>query len=212
MLIDMDVTIAYKCSSCGTFEFTNISLFKFCLQGNLRAKCRCKGTKLEIAKLGNKEYSITVPCISCGREHSHIIGREELISKKILILSCPITNTSQCFVGADELVRKKVDIFERELDEMLDKLGFDNYFENTRVMLDTLNIIHEIAEKGQLHCKCGCRDIIVSLLPGEVFLKCRKCSRSKLIPAASNSDLKKTLQKSDIYLAEKQAQKLSIKK
>ncbi|WP_243467594.1 hypothetical protein [Acetivibrio straminisolvens] len=28
MIIDTSTTIAYKCSSCGAFQFTNVSLFE----------------------------------------------------------------------------------------------------------------------------------------------------------------------------------------
>lgn len=205
MLIDMDITIAYKCSSCGTFDFTNINIFKLFLQGSLVSRCRCKAEKLDIFKLSKNEYRLTVPCIYCGLVHSYVINREELISNNLLIYNCPITNINQCFIGTDKQVRSRVDSFEKQLDLILDTMGYDDYFENSQVMMDTLNKIHEIAEQGKLYCECGYKDIVVSLLPKGVYLKCRKCSGDKFIPAASNNDLKKTMQKAGIYLIERKA-------
>ncbi|MHB8062761.1 MAG: hypothetical protein ACYDG2_09045 [Ruminiclostridium sp.] len=205
MLIDMDVTIAYKCFSCGTFDFSNINLFKLFLHHSVMSKCRCGGAKLEIIEICKNEYKLTVPCIGCGSEHYLIIDREELISKDIMIYTCPATGIKQCFVGRDVKVREYVDSFEKELDIMIDNLGYENYFVNTQVMIDTLNKIHDIAEQGYLHCECGCDNIIVSLLRKGIYLKCPQCSGNKFIPAASNIDLKKTLQKVSIVLLEKKS-------
>ena len=205
MLIDMDVTIGYKCFSCGTFDFTNINLFKLFLQGTVATICKCKGATLELKEVFRNEYKLTVPCIGCGLEHSHIISREDFISKDIKIYKCPITGIKQCFMGRDSIVRAYIDSFEKELDVMIDGLGYDSYFVNTQVMLDTLNKIHDIAEQGNLHCECGCDDIIVSMLKKGINLKCPQCSGSKFIPAASNNDLKKTLQRASIVLFERKA-------
>lgn len=205
MLIDMDVIIAYKCFCCGMFDFSNINLFKFHKHKNIMPKCRCEGTKLEIVEVAKNNYKFTVPCIACGAKHSFIITREDLTSKDIMVYTCPVTNIKQCFIGRDAAVREHVDNFEKELDVIIDDLGYDNYFANTQVMIETLNKIHDIAEQGDLRCQCGCNDISVSLLRKGIYLRCPQCSGNKFIPAASNNDLKKTIQKVKIVLAEKKS-------
>lgn len=205
MLIDMDVTIAYKCFSCGTFDFTNINLFKLFLHNRIMSKCRCGRAKLEILGICKNKFKLTVPCIGCGSEHSLVINREELIGKDIMIYTCPVTGIKQCFIGKDSVVIEYIDSYEKELDIMIDGLGYENYFANTQVMIDTINKIHDIAEQGNLHCECGCNDIIVSMLRKGIYLKCPQCSGNKFIPAASNNDLKKTLQRLNIVLLEKKS-------
>ncbi len=205
MLIDMDVTIAYKCFCCGMFDFTNINLFKFHKHKGIVPKCRCEGTKLDIVEVCKNTYKITVPCIACGAEHSLIINREDLTSKDIMVYTCPVTSIKQCFIGRDSSVRDHVDKFEKELDVIIDGLGYENYFVNTQVMIETLNKIHDIAEQGDLSCQCGCNDIGVSLHRKGICLKCPQCSGNKFIPAASNNDLKKTIQKVRIILAGKKS-------
>lgn len=205
MLIDMDVTIAYKCFCCGTFDFTNINLFKFHRHKSIMPKCRCEGTSLDILEICKNTYKIVVPCIGCGTEHSLIVNREELISKNIMVYTCPVTKIKQCFIGRDSVVREYVDNFEKELDDIIDGFGYENYFANTQVMIETLNKIHDIAEQGDLRCQCGCNNIGVSLLRKGIYLKCPQCSGNKFIPASSNNDLKKTIQKAKIILAEKKS-------
>ncbi|QNU66782.1 hypothetical protein EHE19_018410 [Ruminiclostridium herbifermentans] len=205
MLIDMDVTIAYKCFCCGMFDFANINLFRLHRHKSIVPKCKCEGTKLKIVEICKNNYAITVPCIACGEEHSLIIKREDLTSKDIMVYTCPITSIKQCFIGRDSSVRKHVDKFEKELDVIIDGLGYENYFVNTQVMIETLNKIHDIAEQGDLRCQCGCNDIGVSLLRKGIYLKCPQCSGNKYIPAASNNDLKKTIQRVRIILAGKKS-------
>ncbi len=211
MLIDMDVTIAYKCFSCGTFDFTNINLFKLTLHNSIMSKCRCGAAKLAVLGICKNKFKLTVPCIGCGSEHSHILNREDIISKDITIFTCPETQIKQCFIGKDSVVREYLDKFERELDVMIDGLGYENYFVNNQVMLDTLNKIHDIAEQGQLYCECGCDDIYVTMQRKSIYLKCSQCSGNKFIPAASNNDLKKTLNQVSLLLEKKAKYSYQIK-
>jgi hypothetical protein len=144
-------------------------------------------------------------------DHSYKFNREHLLNSEITIYTCPTTGLKQCFIGRDDVVRKYVDNFEKELDIMIDGLGYDRYFANTRVMIDTLNKIHDIAEQNYLNCECGSDDIIVTLLKKGVYLKCSKCSGSKFIPASTNNDLEVTLRKNSITLNEKNSNSLILK-
>ncbi len=210
MLIDLDVTIAYKCSLCGTFDFHRISIFSLAMHKNIMLFCKCGKAHLAVEKTDKSEYSIKVPCIGCGSEHTYTMTREALVGKNIIMKSCPITGIKNCFIGKDYFVRKYIDKFEKELDGIIDGYGYENYFDNTRVMLDTLNRIHDIAEKGHLRCECGNSDITVAMFRKGIGLKCEKCFRGKFIPASNNNDLKRVLQKDRIVLYNKD-QRLNIK-
>lgn len=200
MLIDMELTIAYKCFSCGTFDFTKVNLFKLFLNENIKSCCKCGNAILEIKKTNKNEFRLLVPCIGCGAKHQHLIHRESLLGNNVVIYTCPLTGIKNCFIGKDDLVRKFIDNFEKELNGIIDGLGYDSYFANPQVMLDTLNKIHDIAEDGNLHCECGCDEIIVSMFPRGIALKCIKCCREAFIPASTNNDLKEILQRDTITL------------
>jgi hypothetical protein len=105
-----------------------------------------------------------------------------------------------CFVGRDEAVCDKVDDLEKEFDELMDTYGYESYFQNTRVMIDTLNRIHDIALYGSIICECGDADIGLVLLSDCILLRCGRCGGSKRIPAAKNSDLKNVLAMSQILI------------
>ncbi len=201
MLIDTRVTIAYKCHSCGTFEFFNTSLFKFLHKKEHILTCRCTNSSLVITEDCHKEYRIRIPCIGCGNDHIFMLPRKGLLSKIVNVLYCPETGVQLCFIGNDGDVRKKIDNLERELDELINLFGYDNYFKNTQVMFDVLNRIHDIAEQGNLICECGNKDIELVMLPDEIHLKCIKCPGNKIIKASSNNHLKDILIKQQIILS-----------
>lgn len=210
MIIDTSTTIAYKCSSCGTFQFINVSLFEMSHKKETCFTCRCNGSSLVIAKESPTSYRIVIPCIGCGTDHIYLLSRKELIGQETNVFNCPKTGMQQCFIGSDWDVRKRIDNLEKEFDELINMFGYDNYFINTQVMFDSLNIIHDIAEKGNLFCECGNNDIELLLLSDKIYLRCKRCPANKIIFASSNEHLKNNLQTKQILLLD-EGQSLDIK-
>jgi len=204
MIIDTSLTIAYKCCSCGTFDFFNISLFRLLQKKHCYFTCRCKKSGFEISGEKHLKQKIKMPCIACGEDHRFELNSREVFTKGVSTFYCPQTGIHLCFVGNDIQVRRKIDNLEKELDKMIDMLGYDNYFINTRVMFDSVNRIHDIAEQGNLVCECGSEDIDLILLSDRIQLKCKKCPGSGIIRAASNEDLKIILRTQQIFLRELQ--------
>lgn len=200
MIINTGITFAYKCSSCGTFQFNNISLFEIPQKEEIVFTCRCKGASLRIKKESPAIFKIVIPCIGCGSSHIYFVSIKEFIAQEIYIFNCPNTGIEQCFIGSDQIVRKKIDNLEREYDELINMLGYDNYFINTQVMFDSLNIIHDIAERGNLFCECGNNDIELLLLSDKIYLRCNLCPGNKIIHASSNEHLKVNLLRNQIML------------
>jgi hypothetical protein len=131
-----------------------------------------------------------------------MLGKRDILLKDLNVLNCPETGMQLCFIGRDEPVRKKVDSLEEEYDELIDMYGYESYFKNTQVMFDSLNKIHDIAEKGNLSCECGSTGIELVLLSDRILLKCVKCSTSILFRAATNEDLKYILTRRHILLTD----------
>ncbi|MCX8129631.1 MAG: hypothetical protein N3I35_05965 [Clostridia bacterium] len=200
MLIDTSVTVAYKCSSCGGYIFFDVSYFDLLSKKKYHAACCCNNSRIFIFKENFRDYKLQIDCIGCGNNHTYSIKRKDIIGKDISVFSCPVTGIQQCFIGNGDLVRNKVDSLEKEMDALIDKLGYDNYFKNTRVMYDSLNRIHDIAEQGSLVCECGNGDIELSLLSDRIYMRCRKCYATAEVRAASNEDLKELFAVRHIFL------------
>lgn len=207
MIIDTNLTITYKCTMCGTFEFFRISLFNLLYKDSLSISCRCKGSKLTILKKNVYKFEIKTPCIACGDVHTYSITKKNVFPSELIAFSCPHTGIQHCFVGQEDKVYKKIDNLERELDEIINMFGYDNYFSNTQVMFDSLNKIHDLAEQKNLVCECGNTDIELLLYPDCVFLNCIKCSGNMIVSALNNEDLNDTLNKTQIVLMSEKVEK-----
>lgn len=201
MLIDTSITIAYKCTSCGSYEFFNISMFILMYKKDCDLACRCRRSCVSIKQEGENNFLINIPCIGCDNEHTYLITKRSMLLGRTIVLNCPETGMQICFIGKDEAVRKKVDSLEEEFDELMDTFGYESYFRNTQVMFDTLNHIHDIALRGNLNCECGVDDIDLVLLTDCILLRCGKCGGDKRIPAAKNEDLREVLRKSQLLIS-----------
>lgn len=202
MLIDTRLTLAYKCHYCGTFEYSGITLFSIA-GGRYAISCRCGQSELCITEPTSGHYDIRLQCSACGQEHIYHSNHRDMLYRDINAFKCPNTGMQQLFAGRDDEIRRRIDSIEKEQDELIDCLGYERYFKNTRVMMDTLNMIHDIAAKGNLFCECGNDDVEVTLFPDCIFLKCRKCPGSMIVSAESNNDLKKILSYRHILLVQK---------
>ncbi|NLL06421.1 MAG: hypothetical protein GX270_11710 [Clostridiaceae bacterium] len=200
MIIDAGMTIAYKCSSCGTFEFVNITLFEISSRRETVFNCRCNSSKLVITKENAHCYKLAIPCIGCGTRHDYVLERKDFVKQDIRIFNCPKTGIQQCFAGNDKEVRKRIDLLEKEFDELINLFGYDSYFSNTQVIYDSLNIIHDIAAKGNLFCGCGNEDIELLLFSDKIYLRCGKCPATKIIYASTNEHFRENLKLNQILL------------
>lgn len=203
MLLNTSKTFAYKCDSCGIFGFSSISIFDIYKCREYEIFCTCGNKVATIKSTKNVETNIYMDCTDCGREHIYKFDIKSLTSNRAVECKCPRTGIYIGLIGEDAEVRQRIDKLEEELDDLMSMYGYDNYFKNTQVMLQTLNKIHDIAEEGRLLCECGSSDVELILLSDMIYLKCRKCPGLRKIYAASNSDLKSILKAQNILLSSK---------
>lgn len=202
MVIDKINTVAYKCPVCGSIEFNNVSVFDFSGKRSYTIMCSCKKGFVKIRPKTQQKCTVTMPCIACNKVHSYTLSFKAFWTKKPITFHCPSTGMDLCFAGRDDDVRQLVDVYELEMDLLMNDIGYDDYFVNNTVMLNTIDKIHDIAEKGNLLCQCGSADIDLEMYSHQVELRCNKCSMTEMIKASTNHDLKVTLNKKSIILCQ----------
>jgi hypothetical protein len=198
-------TVAFKCPVCGSVEFNQFYLFDLWGKKRLVVPCGCKKGFVKITLKSDNKCLITVPCIACNEKHLFIRDIRELWSDRMLKLTCQHSGMDICFIGQDEIVRSSVDIYEMRMDILMNDIGYEDYFVNNTVMLNTIDRIHDIAEKGNLICECGSIDIELQMYYDRVELFCNKCHANGTIKAATNQDLKPTLRRESIVLCQDSA-------
>ncbi|MDK2798797.1 MAG: hypothetical protein PWP27_334 [Clostridiales bacterium] len=200
MVVNWLNTIAYKCPVCGSIEFNNISIFDFSGEKEYTVHCSCGKAFVKIITQSRQKCTISIPCIACNHMHAYTVNFKALWTKRIINFKCTKTNIELCFIGDDDIVRQKVDQYEMQMDKLMNDIGYDDYFKNSTVMLDTIDKIHDIAEKGNLFCECGNHDIDLQIFGDRVELICTKCRSYEMIKACTNQDLKHTFKRNSIIL------------
>lgn len=199
MIIDLNITIGYKCPACDLFHLESLSIFDIS-NGNTNAiKCVCGESELEISRNSNF-YMINVPCFICGNNHIYKVAKKGLVLKKIeTIFTCQFSGYDVCCIGENSAVNRWAENYSNELDKIIED-DFQDFFVNDLVVFETVEKIKNLEETGKLYCECGSHKIEIELLSECVDLQCALCGAKKQIPAATDEHLALTLSCEKIVL------------
>ncbi len=189
MLLECNVTLAWRCPICGELDLEKINIFDFSGKNRLEIKCGCGFTKLIMGKNKRKKYWIEYPCVVCESNHTVFYSQRQLWSDKIKEIICVENSAELGYLGPYDEVKKLAEEEEECLRLMIDNLEFEDYFKNPEIMLSVLNELHDIAESNGLVCQCGNSDIDIDMLPQEIRLTCSRCKGVTRISAETKDDL-----------------------
>lgn len=189
MIINRRKLLSYRCPFCGSIQYKSFSIFEFQDDKILNKLCDCRKSAINANKDKNGRFTFEVPCIACGDTHKIKITNRNLWFSSINYILCDNTNTEIAYIGEYLEVHNKIDSYEKEIDDLITKLGYNDYFFNIRIMLEVLNRIHDLAEEGSLMCECGSTDVELTLLRDRVKIGCKECSAHTFAFARSNQDL-----------------------
>lgn len=199
MILHTKFTISFKCYSCGKYIFKELSLFDGITDKSNITFCSCGKNYLKIVKTKKDEYSISFKCFSCSNIHKYRIYTKKIIEYSLNILYCRTTGMQNCFIGNDFEVFRKVDIIEKQLDNILDD-EYGKYFNNSFVMIEVVNRVNELLERNDIECSCGRSALKVDLLRKAVLISCQLCDNYGIIKSETNNDLKNFLKLSQVIL------------
>ena len=199
MIIDLNITIGFKCPACDLFHLECLSVFDISNGNTVAIKCECGESELEISKNSNF-YMINVPCFICGNYHAYKVAKKSLLFKKTeTIFTCQFSGYDVCCIGENDSVNKWADNYSIELDKIIED-DFQDFFVNDLVVFETVEKIKSLEEKEKLYCECGSHKIEIELLSECVDLQCALCGAKKQIPAATEEHLAHTLSYDEIVL------------
>lgn len=198
-------TIAYRCAQCGKIEFRHISIFEFSGRKVLKVYCPyCDYEALDIQTKDYKNFMINIECVICNVPHIYYFSLREVYQREEpIILYCTDYEIELCFAGEKDGVELTVDKYEQDLEEFIDELGYDDYFVNSEIMMECINILHDLAEKEDIICNCGKSDIGITLLSDSIELRCQHCRGAYIIPAENRKDVENLMKMQSIYIEKK---------
>ncbi|OCL25672.1 hypothetical protein U472_15185 [Orenia metallireducens] len=189
MLLQCNATLAWRCPLCGELELNQISIFDFSGKNRLEIKCGCGYTKLVFGKSSSKKYWLEYACVVCESTHRVSFTQGQFWVNRVKKIKCLDNGAELGYLGPYEDVKRLADQEEEYLRLMIDKLEFEDYFNNPEIMLSVLNELHDIAEANGLVCQCGSSDIDIDMLPREIRLTCNRCHGVTRISAETKEDL-----------------------
>lgn len=185
-------TLGYICPSCRQSVAVERTVFQLAASAS-EVPCPCGKSTLKV-EAGGDHVRVTVPCVSCGKDHTVICPSHAFFKEKLLGFTCGATGLASCFVGEEGAVLQSL----ARLEEAVDKLphpGEDGEekepgaFLDEIVMHEILSEVKDIARRGGISCSCGSSGWKLKVNYSSVDLICADCGSAMRIPAATEDDI-----------------------
>ena len=197
MVINALSTLALYCSRCGKIELHSISRFTMQKTGEHQLICSCGQHQATITAAGRRQCLLRIPCLVCEVSHLICLDSQTLWQTEVERIYCPEENFELGFVGESHAVAKMIaynsDAVENLAREM-DELDGEDIQGDSRIILEILNRIHDIAEQGGVYCRCGSSEIVADVAADAVELTCLQCGCQQSVSAKSEKDLEQLSQ------------------
>ncbi|KAF1085996.1 hypothetical protein SPSYN_00734 [Sporotomaculum syntrophicum] len=189
MIIVTDTQIAMRCPECGKLDYYNLSRFEFSGKKRIEVKCSCGFVKLILTTKDRQNYWLQVPCVVCESKHVRSLSAKMLWSDEVNYLFCHETGLELGYIGPHDEVKVLAAAQQETMEALGDFDTDDDYFNNSEIMYEVLNCLHDIAEQGLLYCQCGNQDVEVDIFPDRLELHCKDCDSVNIIYAETDDDL-----------------------
>ncbi|MDD4600286.1 hypothetical protein SDC9_22936 [bioreactor metagenome] len=191
MVIGTAATLALYCPRCGKIQKHDIS--RFALRDSVRIDLACSCGQIQATLTACRhQYLLNIPCLVCQMNHIISLNKKKFWHTNFEKIYCARENLEMGFIGQKEKIEQKIADHKREFDSMVHELDVDDYgeyIENPPVLLEILNRVHDIAERGHIVCHCGKSAVEINLLPDGIELSCAHCGSHKIIEARREQDL-----------------------
>jgi predicted RNA-binding Zn-ribbon protein involved in translation (DUF1610 family) len=190
VLVSTTTALALRCPKCGKIKYHSLSLFYFSAKKTLRLSCACGAPLLLVSTRDRKVFYFQVECLICEHKHLAEFFLREIWSGRVLSLVCSEADLEIGFIGPRDQVKKSIANQERSPQEMVDELGYTDYFANPEIMYEILDCLHKIAGEGNLSCQCGNQQVEVEIFAERIELRCSSCGSFGVIRAETRQDVK----------------------
>ena len=181
MIIKYERTTAYICPFCSNLTKKKISAFDFSGRDHKPLLCSTPGCREECAKITvkNDKYKISVECPICGDAHTFSVPSAKFWNKKLLMYKCPVSGIDIIFFGEEDTVEKTVT--ERSVDYTSILPDYDDNSEESEMLYEILDCVHELRDKHKISCLCGSESVSIQVINNCLVLVCDKCGRLRVI-------------------------------
>nr|WP_320146467.1 hypothetical protein [uncultured Anaeromusa sp.] len=191
-------SLALFCQRCGKLELHDLS--RFSLNHERRQLyCHCGQWQGEIVAASHSQPLLRLPCLLCQQEHLLCFTPSQFWQVEMHRLYCPNHTLELGLIGRPDLLREQ-QLRHRQAWELLQREDDAEAIEDPQVLLEVLNMVHDLAAQGEISCACQQPQLEAEVLDRGVLLSCRSCGAKHLVPACNERDLTKAAQLREIEL------------
>ncbi|SMD04279.1 hypothetical protein [Sporomusa malonica] len=191
MVISAVSTLALYCARCGNIELHNVS--RFVINNSRRQLvCSCGQVQGAIASAGRHQYLLDIPCVVCETNHLIFLDSKLFLQPKASRIYCAQANLELGFIGSPTAIAETIARHKQEVASIASEMAQQpdgQGIENSQILLEILNKIHDIAEQGGVYCCCGNSDVEAEVLVDAIEISCSQCDGRLVIPAKDEHDL-----------------------
>ncbi len=203
MIIERKKTWGYKCPNCTGDVLEEIGLFDITSYQPFESCCPvCQIQLGTISKESMGDYLIEVPCYVCQEAHVFRVPQKLFWNPSLFSLGCTLSGYDICYFGEHSEVKEALSQLNQEIlkrYEMTDGI-LSECDERIRQALD---VLQEIAQKGNLFCLCGENKLQVGLVGNRITIQCGACGAFEVIKMETDDDLEKLQDRKSIVLVKK---------
>lgn len=203
MVIDTTTTLALYCSHCGKIHLHTVCRFSLHADKQAELCCSCGHMQARVAPARKGQFFLTLYCQLCHKQHVLCVSYRQSGVSEPRKLYCAKNNLELGFAGDRELIERTLEqhryAVNHALPDQSGNDGADN--ENSQVLLEVLNKVHDIAENGGVHCSCGSSAIRARVLASCIELRCQACGASVTLDARNEMDLARLADIKTIHLS-----------
>ena len=199
MLIETVCAAAFYCQRCGKIHVHDIPYFS----GRKRLVLRCDSCAHEQAVLvrcSGRRVELTIDCVVCGTANTSVYSLKHLRHVQLERVFCCKDHFELGYIGRRRRIEELLAFNQAEFAALHPNDG-QNFIEKQQILLEAVNRVHEIAERGDIVCPCGSQDIAADIRGNSIVLECCHCGAYSVLRAENASDLARIGRGFDIGLA-----------
>ncbi|MDU4961219.1 MAG: hypothetical protein E6X17_11235 [Sporomusaceae bacterium] len=188
MVLAATTTLALYCSHCGKIHLHTVCRFELHALKTAELCCSCGHVQARVAPARNGQFFLTLYCQLCRKQHVLCVSYRHNGAVEPRKLYCADNNLELGLAGERQLLEQTLDRHRYAVNHASqDPTGAES--ENSQVLLDVLNKVHDIAENGGVHCSCGSSAIRARVLTACIELRCLACGAAATLAARNETDL-----------------------
>lgn len=197
MIVDTVCGVALHCARCGRVHSHAVSCFTGRNPAGKELRCCCGELQAEVSGVHRHQIILKVFCVTC--EMFHLVLLPVRVPGGVEKIYCRQTGLELGLYGEARQVEMAVSANDRQMARLFrqmdkdaglaDEKGSGGMIVNPQVLLQVLNRVHDIAEKGGIYCRCGAQKVRAILLDEGIELSCRVCGAHRFIEARDEKDL-----------------------